>query len=217
MKFKEFFKTWQGVQAVNRFQRVIILCLLGVVLLLSINAIMKDKTVVIAPPELAKAVEVSRSSASQDYLETWSWSVAMLLGNVTPANTDLVHKGLEPVLAPDIFHGVMQSVEASLAEIKRDRITARFDPRKLTYERATERYFVTGYRVVTGPSSDDKREEATYEMRWEVRNFRPQLTAITNYAGGPQTSEEKERRRQIEERAKRVEEQRARKTQEAKP
>lgn len=217
MHLKDFLASWQGARAENRFQRAANLGLLGVALLLAINAIAKDKTVVIAPPELAKAVEVSRSSANQDYLEAWSWSTSMLLGNITPANADFVRKGLEPLLAPDIFHGVMKSVESTIDEIKHNRITARFDPRKIVYERETSKYFVTGYRVVTGPSADEKREEATYEYTWTVRNFRPQITSVTNYAGAAQTSEERERRQQIQERAQRIEDLKARKNQENKP
>ncbi|KAA1053857.1 TraE/TraK family type IV conjugative transfer system protein [Azospirillum argentinense] len=217
MHLKEFLASWHGAKAENKFQRTANLGLLGVTLLLAINAIVKDKTVVIAPPELSKAVEISRSAANQDYLEAWSWSTSMLLGNVTPANADFVRKGLEPLLSPDIFHGVMKSVENTIADIKHNRITARFDPRKIIYERETAKYFVTGYRVVSGPAADEKREEATYEYTWTVRDFRPQLTSVTNYQGPAQTKEETDRRRQIQERAQRMEELKARKNQESKP
>lgn len=210
MKIENFLSSWQGTMAENKFHRFTSVSMLGIIVLLAVNAILKDKTVVIAPPELTKAVEVSRSAASQDYLEAWTWSVGMLLGNATPANAGFIKNGLEPMLAPEIFSEVTTALDRQIHEIQRERITSRFDPRKIVFETETQRYFVTGYRVVGGPAATEKREEATYEMRWEVRSFRPQITHLTTYSGRPQTKEDQERRDQIDDRNKRLEEQRHR-------
>ena len=211
MDFKKFLASWEGTRSENKFNRLVIGGLIGLSAVLAFHAVQKNSTVVIAPPEMTKAVSVSRDGADQDYLETFSVATAILLGNVTPDNAEFVKKALGPLLDPGIYNDVMRALDRQIIEIKDNRITSRFSERSVVYEKETGKFFVTGYRVVKGPASDEKREVATYEYEWRVRNFRPLLTFVTNYAGNPQTKKEIERRDQLEERAKRLDEARQRK------
>jgi conjugal transfer pilus assembly protein TraE len=203
VKLLKFTDTWRGAMAENRFSRWAIggLIITNMILIFVIAG--KDRTVVIVPPEIKGQVEISRASANEGYLEAWTLSLAILLGNITPGNASTVKKNLEPFLAPEIFNDVTVNIDRAVSELTHSRITLKFEPLKVVFEPGSKKWFATGYRTQTGPADDGRREQATYEMQWEIRNFRPVLTRILHYTGKPRTEKELDRLTADQERAER--------------
>lgn len=190
MDYKKYLATWQGTQAENKISRLIIAGLIGTNFVLGIYLLTKDRTVILVPPEISKEMTVSDSAASAEYLESWSWSLAMLLGNVTPDSVRTVKDLVGQVLDPVIYRDVMVALESQVEELKRDRITQTFDPRKITFERQTRKIFVQGLGNISGPMGAPKRDQRVYEFEWRIQGHRPLLTFVTTYTGVPHTQEE---------------------------
>lgn len=199
MDFKKLLATWDGTKAENKVNRAIIAGLILVDVMLAYAVVTKDTLVVIQPPEMLKEVSISRDQASADYLEAWSWSLALLMGNVHPENLGNVKKGLGQVLDPEIYQAAMADLENQTLAMRRDRISQSFDPRRVIFEKDTKKVFVTGFGMISGPSADPKRETKTFEFEWRVQGHRPLLVYLTSYTGKPRTAEEVERGQKREE------------------
>ncbi|WGS85083.1 TraE/TraK family type IV conjugative transfer system protein [Methylomonas sp. UP202] len=107
MKLSDFLQTWDGHETENRFSRVIIIGLLVVCVITSLAAWRTERSIILVPPTLNKEVEVTRTSASSEFKESWGLFLAELLGNTTPANADFLKTAIEPLLAPDIYRSVL--------------------------------------------------------------------------------------------------------------
>ena len=131
-----------------------------------------------------------------------------LLGNVTPANVDFIADRLGPLLDPKIYHQVIDAVHANAEELRNDRVTMRFEPRRVNFERSTGKVYVTGRSYVRQGTSleSEKSSERTYEFTIRIANYAPVITHIDTYKGTAQTADveqgEKARERSEKERQK---------------
>lgn len=210
MQLNQLMKSWDGTARENKFLKFVVVGMMATTGILGLNLTFKSSTVVVVPPEIMTTLEISKSGANQAYYEAWSWSIAMMLGNVTPANAEFLKKGIEPLLSPDIHAATINNIESTVLEIRRDRIITKFDPRKIVHDDDTGKYYVNGFRVVTGPAADERKEESTFELEWRVSNYRPTLTHVENYSGPPRTREVLDKRREQEDRERKKEDKRNR-------
>lgn len=189
MNMTRFLSTWQGTQASNRWLLGTVAALSLVVLMQTIALLGRDQVVVLVPPELSAEVEVSRRQADQDYVKAWGLHLASLIGNVTPGNSHFIKESIGPLLAPEIHAEVTQIIERQLEQLRRDRVTLRFEPRRVVHVPSTDRVFVFGYSV-TGAigSTNEQRAKRTYEIGLEIDRHRPVITFLTTYQGEPRTS-----------------------------
>lgn len=201
MKLDAFLTSWQGTQLENRWQRLWISVLVFSNLLLCIAAFSRDTVIAIQPPTLSKSAEVAKAQASQSYLEAWGLLLAELMGNVTPGNVSFIRVAIEPLLTPQVYQQVIDVLEVQARQIREDRVTLKFQPRKVEYELATGHVFVTGYSLVSGAVGDERRQTRTYEFDIVIEQYRPRLNWMDTYEGAARTkrirdklAEEKKRR-----------------------
>ncbi len=203
MKFDIFLQTWQGTQRENRWQRALIAGLVIANLLLAIAALSKDTVVAIQPPTLSTSAEISRNKATEPYLGSWGLYLAQLMGNVTPGNVSFIRIAIAPLLAPDAYQEVIATLEKQAAQIQEDKVTLKFQPRQVVYERQTGHVFVTGYSLVSGPSGDETRQTRTYEFDIDIEQYRPKLNWMTTYEGRARTQRVREKLTQTQQRRER--------------
>ena len=189
MKLSEFLQTWDGHETENRFSRVIIIGLLVVCVITSLAAWRTERSIILVPPTLNKEVEVTRTSASSEFKESWGLFLAELLGNTTPANADFLKTAIEPLLAPDIYRSVLDAMTDQIKAIKMDRVALSFTPRHVDYEAETNKVFVSGELKSQGPSSKPDIKPRTYEFIIAIKNYRPRLEFIDVYPDAPRTAE----------------------------
>lgn len=187
MKWSDFLKTWDGTEAENRFGRVVILGLIGICVITSVAAWRAERSIVLVPPTLTNEVNITRSKASGEYKEAWGLYLAELLGNVTPANADFLKQAIEPILAPSIYHMVLDAMNEQINAIKMDRVAIMFRPQQVLYEADTDKVFVFGELTSQGPNSRPDVRRRTYEFQISIKNYRPRLDYIDVYADEPRT------------------------------
>jgi conjugal transfer pilus assembly protein TraE len=189
MRLAEFLRTWEGHEAENRFSRLIIIGLLVICITTSLAAWRTERSIILVPPTLSKEVEVTRSSASSEFKESWGLFLAELLGNTTPANADFLKTAIEPLLAPEIYRSVLDAMTEQIKAIKMDRVAISFTPRHVDYETETNKVFVSGELKSQGPSSKPDIKPRTYEFIITIKNYRPRLEYVDVYPEAPRTQE----------------------------
>ena len=110
-----------------------------------------------------------------------------MTGNITPSNVDFLKDRLKPLLSPAIYSDVIDTLEMQAQNIKDDRITMRFEPRFVEYEKTTDRVFVYGYSFVKGATGDEERDDRTYEYKIKISNYAPMILDLNTYEGKPRT------------------------------
>ena len=75
-----------------------------------------------------------------------------------------------------------------IEKIKRDGISVSFEPRSVTYEKTTDKVFVTGNSVVEATGSRGPQTfTRVFEVQVEIRNGSPSISFIDTYQGQPKT------------------------------
>lgn len=208
MNIKQYFESYHGLQAENRWNRLVTLGLVVLCLGETTMLAIRPTVVTIQPWTLTRDAQVTESDASQNYIEAWGLALSELLGNVTPANVDFIADRLGPLLDPKIYHQVIDAVHANAEELRNDRVTMRFEPRRVNFEKSTGKVYVTGRSYVRQGTSleSEKSSERTYEFTIRIANYAPVITHIDTYKGTAQTADveqrEKARERSEKERQK---------------
>lgn len=155
-----------------------------VVLMLTFTLLGRDRVVVLIPPDLSAETEIARGRAGQDYTKAWGLHVATLLGNVTPGNGDFIKDAIYPLLSPDIHGDVTTAIERQLDQLARDRVSLRFEPRRVVQD--GNLVFVFGYGITSAIGGKNKsRQERTYEIEMEIERHRPVIRSLRTYEGEP--------------------------------
>ena len=189
MNLKEYLKTWEGTQAENKWNRVVNGVLVIAVFILSLFAFKKETIITVQPYTLTHDAWVSESSASEGYIEAWGLFLASMVGNATPDNLEFLKERIKPLLGPEIYQDVINTMEIQSRELIEDRITIRFEPRHVEYEKTTNKVFVYGNSYMEGANQAEIKTERTYEFELSIGNYAPLLNYMNTYAGRPQTEE----------------------------
>ena len=195
MQFGKYKKSFSSLQLENNFFRILTLGLLALVVILVIAVLNKKTIVTMQPWTLARDAQVTKTQASQSYMEAWGMALAQLIGNVTPGNVDFVGEQLKPLLSPKIYHETLDALQSGATQLKEDRVSMRFEPLRVTYEKSTGMVFVYGYsfmRAGTSMSKESKKHR-TYEFKLSISNYMPQIDFLTTYEGVPHTRDEIDR------------------------
>lgn len=187
MDFKKYMKTWDGMQLLMKWERMVIITLSLLLLLFAAMWASRSEKIILEPYTLSQQAWVTEKEASRSYKEAWGLFLAQLMGNTTPQTVDFVKKRLGPLLAPSIYQQVMEAMDQQALQIKEDRVTIRFEPRFVSYEPDTDKVFVYGYSYERGPTGAERRRERTYEYSIKISNYAPIITNIQTYTGKPRT------------------------------
>ncbi|MVF23683.1 TraE protein [Methylocaldum sp. BRCS4] len=189
MKLTQLLESWNLVQAENRLHRVVLVGLVITNGISALAALRTERTVVLVPPTLTQEVEITRNTASSQLKEAWGLYLAELLGNVTPATSEFITKALAPLLSTDLYRAVMDAMAEQINALKMDRVATSFKPREVSFEKATDKVFVSGELTTQGPNSKAETRNRTYEFVISTRNYRPRLDYIDVYPDEPRTLE----------------------------
>ena len=201
-----FENTFDGMRGENKFLRIGVACLVGVLIVQSVGNMRRDDVITIVPPTMAEQGWLSRSESSSTYSEAWVLYVAMMLGNVTPSNATIVKDAIGPILSPEIYQDAMKALDDQIFLIRQDRVSLTFEPEKVLQDALNpSRYYVTGRSVSEGPTGDKVRNNRTYEVEFSVTNYRPRIDWIATYSGAPRTPDVIQREEALQERMDRRE------------
>ena len=187
MKLSAVMGSWRGAQATARLLMVFCVSESVAIVALSYVLLKVDRTVVLDAPEQSRTYEVSQASASRDYLETWGYYLAHLLGNVTPDSVGFIKERLAPLFCPSVYREAMVALSDQAATIQRERISISFEPRSVLVEEETHKVFVNGQAVSRAVMGGETRYQRTFEFMIDVKDYRMQVCGLAAYEGGPRT------------------------------
>ena len=203
MKFDTFKKTMADLR-LERFWLQIIVCVEALaIVMLAVSAMHKESIVTVVPWTLNDKTQVMQNDSARSYKEAWALAIAQLVGNVQPETAEFVGERLKPILSPAIYQSTLDAVHANAQMLRDDRISIRFEPREVIYEKSSNKVFVNGYSFMRAGTSLEKEERSrrTYEMQLKVSEYAPMLMFIDTYEGEPRTRDVLERQAGIEQRA----------------
>ena len=189
MKAALFRKSWDNLSRENLIWRYVSIGQVVALVILAYAVVHRDEIVILSPPDLSEKVEISRDKASLAYKKGFAMYLAMLGGNVTPGNVEIIKEAIGPLLSPAIYRGVMDSIEEQINALRMDRITLEYTPKAISYEPETEKIFVSGIQISRGPSGLPDTKRRTYEFIIDMQNYRPILVHAVAYPGNPKTIE----------------------------
>lgn len=192
MDFRKYKKSFTALQNENNFYRLILIGMAILIAVMTVALINKKTIVTIQPFTLTRDAQVTEDAGSQTYMEAWGLALAEVIGNVHPGNVDFIGEHLKPLLAPEIYHRALDAIQADAQQMREDRVSLRFEPLRVVYERSTDKIFVYGNSFIRAGSGYEKetREPRTYEFRIRVANYLPEIFYIDTYEGVPRTRDE---------------------------
>lgn len=190
MHIARFTKSFTETRGENKFLRILVAVLIAGILWVTFSSANKDQVIMLVPPTLAEKGWVSSTQSSAEVANAWVLYVAMLLGNVTPANAGIVKDALGPILAADIQREVMEALDVQIQQIRADKISLAFEPERIVRDESNDnRFYVTGRATSEGPTGEKKRTVRTYEMDFAIEGYRPTISWINTYGSTPRTSD----------------------------
>ena len=191
MELKQFTKSIEEMRSKIQSAHLLVLVMVACNIVLALGLLFRDTVVTVVPWTLSGEAEVTKDDASQNYKESWGMAIALLLGNVQPATVDFIADRIKPLLAPEIYHEAVDALYSNAQILREERVTLRFEPRRVTYEKTSGRVFVSGYSYSRlGTSMDEeKRHERTFEIGLEISEYAPVITFIDTYTGKARTED----------------------------
>ena len=172
---------WQD----NRALRVALVALVLSNIVLAYGLAFKSKIVTVVPANEMTRSTYTASSADQGALSSWGLYVANMLGNVTPSTADFTADAIGKLLAPGIYHQVMDQISTQIQAVKSDQLTLRFDVSGVKYDARKNAVMVTGWLTTTDVHGSNQRKQQTYEIYFDVVNYQPRIVGLTAYDGDP--------------------------------
>ncbi|MBC2384555.1 MULTISPECIES: TraE/TraK family type IV conjugative transfer system protein [Pseudomonas] len=183
-------KTYRQLVDESKFHRVIIAALLATNFVSVVGWLNKSTVIDMQPPGLAERAWVDESRASDAYVEGWALYIADRLGNVKPKSASMIRNSLEPLLSADIYQDVINKIESQVQQIRQDRVVLAFEPKEVLRDKnKTNKFYVVGRSVMSGPTGKPVRDNKTYELDLRVKNYKPVLYFIDVYSGAPRTED----------------------------
>lgn len=202
MQLGTFTKSIEDLRSKLQASHLLILVMVACNIVLAIGLIFRDTAVAVVPWTLDGRAEVTKDDASENYKEAWGMAIALLLGNVQPATVEFIADRVKPLLSPEIYHEAIDALYSNAQILREERVTLRFEPRRVIYEKTTGHVFVSGYSYSRlGTSMDEeKRHERTFEIGIEIAQYAPVITYIDTYTGKARTEDVLENERKKKER-----------------
>lgn len=186
MKTSALLESWRSITSENKFGRLLVAGLVMTNLFTAYYVMSRDQIVVLPPPTWSDEIQIGQSSANAEYKKSMGLFIASFLGNITPANIDFVKNNAGRYFSPEVFTNIRDSIDAQATAIKTEGISISFTPRQITHDAPTDRVFVSGFTRTEGRGGQSEQIQRTYEFKFEIRNYEPQVTAFNIYRGPPQ-------------------------------
>lgn len=183
MKTPEFLNSWKGVQLENRFHRLLLAGSIAANIVLALGVTSRDVRVELPPTPLPKEAAITADSASPEMLTAWGMYVATLLGNADPKSAKFLTETIASNLSPAIYNDVVAAIDKQAAFLREEQLAVAFTPTATEFDGKRGVVAITGEQVTTGPSRDSQRVLRTYELGFEVRNYKVLLNNLDVYDG----------------------------------
>ena len=185
MRLLTFFDGYRGMTKERNVTRLLTIGLIGVCLVLSFALMNKKPIVILVPQNLDGQGVIANNTASAKIKEAWALTAANLVGNVSPGNVNFIENALEGLLAPSLYHEMLEDIHAQAQSIRDGNISLTFVPAGVYFQASKNLVFVMGDTTITSRFGKPERSKKTFEFLIEVENYRPRIVNWKTYKGGP--------------------------------
>lgn len=139
---------------------------------------------VIIPPHLDSKAEIAWNSANKNYLQSFGFYVANLVGNIQPSTAGIILEATSAFMEPRIYNEFRRQAIDIINDpvFKQTKSSTFFSPRSIVFEKETSKVFVLG-ELETKSVNSDLRKKVVYEIGIVIREGRPWVTHFTSYDG----------------------------------
>ncbi len=183
-------ESFQSLQKENTIGHtlVAVFCVLSAIL--SIFVFRQKPITILVPWTSQHSAYISQDFATESYKVIWSLALAQMFGNVNYGDVDLIESRIAPMLPNDSYQSTITALRAQAMQFKDNRVTARYEIHKYTYEPATDKVFVEGNYYIKAPGIAEKKHKRTYEFIIGMESYMPNLDEVAKpgqkYAFMPQ-------------------------------
>lgn len=169
------------------FTNATITMLVFIVLLQTIQSMVSDREVVVAPPKYSDELIVSGRTANKEYKMQWAWSAAVMVGNINNENADQVLDFFKRMLSPYLMNEYLPKLRTQVQILKARKAESRFVIENGHYDPVNDVAFIWGKKTVRikGSKKEPTPERWTFEFRIEPNNGAPVVTYYDGYNGLP--------------------------------
>jgi hypothetical protein len=188
MKERKFKRSWDASQKMISLMLIGNLILIVAVLVLSSSVATRHERIVLVPAYMDERATVEWDSATPTYYKAWAMSVSMLIGNLTPENSEFVIESLSGIFHPKIY----QSVKQRLLSLAKEPMfvsgtsISYFTTDQIIYEPGTNKVFVIGEYVSTTTTASgllNNTKNVVMEYEFKMESGLPKIVYFTSYPG----------------------------------
>ena len=139
---------------------------------------------VIIPPHLDEKAEIAWNSANKNYIQSFGFYVANLVGNMQPSTAGIILEAASSFMEPRIYNEFRRQAIDIINDpvFKQTKSSTFFSPKSIVFEKETSKVFVLG-ELETKAINSDLRKKVVYEIGVVIREGRPWVTHFTSYDG----------------------------------
>ena len=183
MNLNRFLRETREASQVNIWMLFGNMFLTLVVLAMGLRMAVFNERIVLVPASIPTKMTVGWDSASSDYYQSVGMTAAMLIGNITPSNTDFVIKTLSGLLEPSVYAPVRRRIEGMAKDplFRNAAVSNSFSPSRALFEAETGKVFVVGDLTVRSAAGTPSKQVVTYEFGIVINNGVPVITSLDSY------------------------------------
>lgn len=194
MKLKWHFASWETSLKTNFFQAIALAISIGMNLWLLQMALEKQHNidVTITPAVIEDKLVIGKTSANENYLNSFGMYVATLMGNITVTNAPFVADTLSLFIDSSVYPQIRKTIlaAANTRAFKEAAGATKYESTSILYEAKTNKVFVMGTVAVLTSIGGSPPQAITYEMELRIVDRKPTIFALEAYDGNtPHTLE----------------------------
>lgn len=156
----------------------------NIILVLAIA--LKGQIVIVNPPEMHEAYEISRAQSTEAYQKGWALGMSKLVGNITKSDAPYVIKQLSTMMTEETYNKTRKALYAHIEMLQKKKITTKFTVKHIYTEEKTKKVFVYGEMELDSLVSNKKDKlPFTFEYIVKVSSYQPAIAHFDFYQGKP--------------------------------
>ena len=153
-------------------------------LVLAFLYITTETETIIVPAQVTGEMVIGEGKANEEYQKRFAYSVASLIGNVSPRNIDFVLENIEKMLSPNLRSTILPSLKNEANVMKVRGYEQDYVVKDMIWSTKADMVYVWGEKTTRG-GKEVSNDDFTYEIRLKPIDGFPRIVHLKGYKGVP--------------------------------
>ena len=153
-------------------------------LVLAFLYITTETETIIVPAQVSGEMVIGEGKANEEYQKRFAYSVASLIGNVSPRNIDFVLENIEKMLSPNLRSIILPSLKNEANVMKVRGYEQDYVVKDMIWSTKADMVYVWGEKTTRG-GKEVSNDDFTYEIRLKPIDGFPRIVHLKGYKGVP--------------------------------